>query len=131
MSFSRAARMTALCAVLAASSPSLSEAAEPTRDQLIRASKAYPGAGRAGADFQANESQKAAQRLIDQINKEEEEKAAVKKTVIPAPVAQKPVVTQRSYEVTNELMPPPEDTARKTFEKELGAQHRMLQSYND
>ena len=134
MPFSRTARMTVLCAVLAASSPSLTEAAEPaTRDQIIRASKSYPGAGRAAADYQATESQKAAQRLIDQLNKEKEEelkKEAAQRTVIPAPAAQAPVVTQRSFEVKNELLPP-EDTPRVEREKALGLQHRMLQNYND
>ncbi len=135
MAFSRAARMTVLCAVLAAASPSLTEAAEPaTRDQIIRASKSYPGAGRAAADYQATESQKAAQRLIDQLNQEKEEeakkKAAAQRTVIPGPAAQAPVVTQRSYEVKNELLPP-EDTAATQRQKAIGVEHRMLQGYND
>jgi hypothetical protein len=126
--------MTVLCAVLAATSPSSGEAADPvTRDQIIRASKTYPGAGRAAADYQATESQKAAQRLIDQLNKEKEEeqkKAAAQRTVIPGPAAQAPVVTQRSYEVKNELMLP-EDTAATQRQKAVGVEHRMLQSYND
>lgn len=132
---SHAARMTVLCAVLAATSPAPAEASDPvTRDKIIRASKAYPGTGRAAAEYQATESQKAAQRLIDQLSKEEDEKKAAdaaKRTVIPAPVVQKPVVTQRSYQVTNELIPPPEDTGRAQIERAIGVEHRMLQTYND
>ncbi len=132
MPFSKAARMTVLCAVLASSSPVVAEAADSmTRDQIIRASKSYPGAGRAASDYQATESQKAAQRLIDQLNKEEEQKAAKNRTVIPAPTAQTPVVTQRSYQVTNELIAPQETPQRAQIEKAIGVEHRMLQTYND
>lgn len=103
-----------------------------SQTDIVKQSQSYTNAGKAAADFQSTESQKAARSLMSHRDKalataEPDEPRTVMQDQQPQPIVQKP------FEITNDLKAglPEADAQRGYFNDAHENGHKLLHRYND